>query len=356
MGMAVIASLIFFLYAKKLFYRSQEIALKNKEEVIPFNRNIVAGVIAGIIVIALDRVITKWVTNPPTPDFSSIQNFLFSIIGIVVVAVLVASFLLWITSYLIYRGLEGITEQKKERIESSNNIESPIKFTLKSMIKDVDLSYLKKLNPFSKSYFTQIILPLILFAVAIIIAQYHFSASIQNSIELSEESINETYWLTSPVVLDVKHSYDLDEGRLYINATNTHPIRNTGVVYLYKLEDNPFKPEMINEKGIGPGETINYSLTITSRYENITFTCNPNEYGGFDFSFPSSKVYYVFKDISISYKIGCDNCPPDGFIRRVPDFGSIESIFTLTSKCVEAVSIPVFGWLDYKLEDIKINK
>src|SRR3989344_5077447 len=210
MGMAVIASLIFFLYAKKFFYRSQEIALKNKEEVIPFNRNIVAGVIAGIIVIALDRVITKWVTNPPTPDFSSIQNFRCSIIGIVVVAVLVASFLLWITSYLIYRGLEGITEQKKERIESSNNIESPIKFTLKSMIKDVDLSYLKKLNPFSKSYFTQIILPLILFAVAIIIAQYHFSASIQNSIQLSEESINETYWLMSPVVLDVKHSYDLD--------------------------------------------------------------------------------------------------------------------------------------------------
>lgn len=175
--------------------------------------------------------------------------------------------------------------------------------------------------------------------------------SFENSLKLTEESINQTFIMTSPVILQAKDTINKSEGRWYINITNTHPTKETGKVYLYKLEINPDKPSMALDHYLKPGESDVFSLTIKSKEKNISFNKNLESFG-FSGTLPASKVYYVNEHVSLSVKITCDNCPSQGIILRVPDFNAIPMQMGITNKGIQRISIDTYEWLDYKLEDI----
>ena len=178
--------------------------------------------------------------------------------------------------------------------------------------------------------------------------------SFVDTLKLTEESLNKTFLMTTPVILQVNSTVDENEGRWYINVTNTHPTKETGKVYLYKLELNPDKPSMALDRSLKPGDSEVFSLTIKSKKENITFSQNI-EPRGFSWTPPSSEAYYVNEHVSISVRITCDACSSQGVLLRVPDFGSILMEFVMTNKGIQSINMNTYEWLDYKLEDISIN-
>mgnify|MGYP001590649333 CR=1 FL=1 len=109
---ALAIAIILFYFANKFSKRIRRIVSKNKKDTIPFGRSIVAGMISGVIVIALDRIINQWIQNRPTLDTSSLYNFFLSITGVIIISFLMASFLLFIIFYLIQKGVVEITRKK----------------------------------------------------------------------------------------------------------------------------------------------------------------------------------------------------------------------------------------------------
>ncbi len=216
-----------------------------------------------------------------------------------------------------------------------------------------------------KSIINAIIIAVITMLIGFFISYIFFLGGVRTSIELSEksfedslklteESINQTFLMTSSVILQTNDTINESEGRWYINITNTHPTKETGRVYLYKLEINPDKPSMALDHSLKPGESDIFSLTIKSEEKNISFNQNLEPFG-FSWTLPASKVYYVNEHVSISVKITCDNCPSQGIILRVPDFNAISMQIGMTNKGIQSISINTYEWLDYKLEDIMIG-
>ena len=179
--------------------------------------------------------------------------------------------------------------------------------------------------------------------------------SFTDSLKLTEESLNETFWMTSPVILQENSTINETEGRWYINITNVHPIKETGKVYLYKLEINPNKPSMALDNSLKPGESKQFSLTIKTKEENISFKQNIEPFG-FSWTVPISKVYYINDHISISVRISCDACSPQGIILRVPDFSAIQIKNIMINKSINSMSINTYEWLDYELKDIILEE
>ena len=159
------------------------------------------------------------------------------------------------------------------------------------------------------------------------------------------------YLKSIPVPLEIRHSIDIKEGRLYINVTNKHPFKNSGEVYLYKLELDPNRPAQFKESGIRPRETINYSLTIKAEEINVSYLSNRQPYG-FDFTPPTAEIYYAQSHNAITYKITCDNCPSGGYTRRIPCFECVEFNTIINGSGVKAISIYSYRWLDFNLSDI----
>ncbi len=201
------------------------------------------------------------------------------------------------------------------------------------------------LNKADKRFYVGVFLTILSIAIGF----YLTTESTTTSIKLAEESINQTFFMISPVILQANDVVNESEGRWYINITNTHPIKETGKVYLYKLEINPNKPSMALDRSLKPGESDIFSLTIKLEKKNISFNKNLDPFG---FSLPAYKAYYVNEHVSISVKITCDNCPSQGIILRLPDFSAIPMQVGVTNKGVQRISINTFEWLDYKLEDI----
>ena len=190
--------------------------------------------------------------------------------------------------------------------------------------------------------------------IGIFVSFMLFYLQIDQSLKSSEKSFNYTLLSAMPVDLDVKHSYTINgsEGWLYINITNTHPFKRTGEVYLYKLEIDPDKPEMLNETGVGPSESKSYKLAFKSNKINISFESEEP----YTVRIPSSKSQYAAKHASITYKITCDACPPQGIIRRIPSFRSTIYYFDLDvlNGMTNKVSMLIFEWVDYTIKDIKL--
>ncbi len=202
-----------------------------------------------------------------------------------------------------------------------------------------DKGICRKICLFAKSPWMNLI-SLGVAVISIIASGYYFSAGINTSIELAES-----------VLLDINQTYDANSERIYISATNRHPSKRTGTIYLYKLEIDPDKPEQVDEAGLGPGETKNYSLTFRRKYATIKNDPikTPNKRM---LTLPASKAYYVYAHSSISYKLTCDNCPPGGFVRRIPPHESVEFCTSFTPEGFTSSKLPVYEWVDYHLEDI----
>jgi len=180
----------------------------------------------------------------------------------------------------------------------------------------------------------------------------------KRSLQLSEESLNITYWLTSPVILKVNHTVKIinNSGEILINVTNTHPLKDTGAIYIYRLEMNPNRPFTI-EKNLEPNESRLYHLYFKTKEEGIKSTVNFTPYGTKG-EIPAGKLYLIQEHVSISYKISCDNCPSQGVIRREPPFSTFFVGFKLTNiggKSVPEYTIDIYEWVDCELKEILRN-
>lgn len=109
---ALFLSLTLFYFVNKFSKRIKKHVSENRKETIPFGISIVSGMISGVIVIVLDRIINQFVKNPVHLDTSSIYNMLLSITGIVIIALLTTSILLWTIFYLIQKGVVGLSNMK----------------------------------------------------------------------------------------------------------------------------------------------------------------------------------------------------------------------------------------------------
>jgi len=111
-GIILIVSLIFTHFVRKNFDKIQSLVKKNQKEATHYGRSIVTGLVAGTIVIALDKILTHSINNKPNLDLSSLSNFVASLIGIILFAFFIASLLLLIVSYLLRGGLDATTGKK----------------------------------------------------------------------------------------------------------------------------------------------------------------------------------------------------------------------------------------------------
>ncbi len=162
---------------------------------------------------------------------------------------------------------------------------------------------------------------------------------IQKSIDISEQSLNDTFWLTSPVTLDINYTYDDKKGVMKINITNTHSRKGTGAISLYRLEVNPNTPYVVIEEGLSPYSSTNLSLLYEVSRKNLS------TFNGPSFLLPSNVSF----NETISFKIVCDNCPSNGYIRRLPPFKISVYMVTLNPNNGKTdVAIPKYRWLDYQ--------
>jgi len=118
MGGALVISTVFLIFANRYQEKIQLLVKQKKNISLNYGRSILTGLVSGVIVLTLDKVITKWVTNPPSLDFSSLYNFFASLAGNILVSLFVGSFLILIIFYTIHRGLE-VSVRKKESIKKS---------------------------------------------------------------------------------------------------------------------------------------------------------------------------------------------------------------------------------------------
>jgi hypothetical protein len=79
-----------------------------------YYHDIIIGVVSGMIVVTVDRIITNSVNNPPRIDFSSVWSTIGSLIGVFLVVVFVSAFLVISIMYLLYVGVKGISRAKIE--------------------------------------------------------------------------------------------------------------------------------------------------------------------------------------------------------------------------------------------------
>ena len=151
--------------------------------------------------------------------------------------------------------------------------------------------------------------------------------------------------------LNITHQIDEKNGRLNIFVKNTASRKETGAINFYRLEISDSKPHMQLES-LKPGENITFGLEINVNYtipqSGIKWPLLAN------FQLPAYKLYFITEKTSISYKITCDNCYPQGVIKRIPEFSAIESFIIIgPNYSYIKGSIPTYSWKTFSLEDLK---
>lgn len=169
----------------------------------------------------------------------------------------------------------------------------------------------------------------------------------QKNLQLTEDELNSTLWMTTPVNLNVTHELDDSAGRLNITVQNKHPSKNTGEIQLYRLNVDPNIPFMIFEEGLKPGEQHNFSLTFyvdckeTPLKGDIRSLIKIN-------SSVYAKAYHSTRTDTLAYKITCDSCSPQGIVRSIPKSDDTLFSFALTSKNY-SVCVPIYFWENLRL-------
>lgn len=209
-----------------------------------------------------------------------------------------------------------------------------------------------------KQYFV-FFLPIFL---SLAIAQFYFVAGVQNDVQSARQELNSTFWLTAPVVLSINQTYDEGTNILNITYENTHPLKDTGEIQFYRLNIDPFKPLEV-EPSLGPGETSSIALPVHSAcidtakslglYNSVTV--NSDAY---------AKSYYATNAETTTYKITCDNCASQGFVRRYPKYREVKyatTVRNINGSLDMSICTLLFYWEDYSKEDLlalsnKLNK
>lgn len=152
--------------------------------------------------------------------------------------------------------------------------------------------------------------------------------------------------------LNVTHQIDEENGRLKIFIKNTASKKETGTINFYRLEISDSKPHM-QLKSLKPGENITLDLSIKISEKNYTIRSEKGEWPLLtSFQIPAHKLYFITEKTSISYKITCDNCYPQGIIKRIPDWQEIISRISIDANYTIRGSVPIYSWITYNLSDL----
>lgn len=204
-----------------------------------------------------------------------------------------------------------------------------------------------------KKYDFKFWIPLLLTVFSIIIAFYLSTENTETSIKLAEESLNRTFYMTSPVILNATNFVNATEGRWYINVTNTHPFKETGQLFFYRLELDPHRPFMVVNQSLYPGESRVFSTEIKQNYREIRLNSSSNNS---KIPILIGKYYYVLDHASITSKISCYNCESQGIVLKLPEYSKFSIGFKITENgTFEDVGIVGYDWYDVKPEEIFIN-
>lgn len=78
-----------------------------------YGKNVVAGIVSGIIVVLIDRGITAAFKNPPSIDYTSFWTILVSGSAAFIVLAFEVGLILLLVVWIINRGLSGLARKKK---------------------------------------------------------------------------------------------------------------------------------------------------------------------------------------------------------------------------------------------------
>jgi len=156
--------------------------------------------------------------------------------------------------------------------------------------------------------------------------------------------------------LNVTHQIDEEKGILNIFIKNTAKLKETGTINFYRLEISDSKPHLQLDS-LKPGENTTLNISIKVDEKNYTL---PSEKGELPlltrfikFRIPRYKLYFITEKTSISYRITCDNCYPQGITKRIPEWQSIKGYeFSIDENYSIRGFIPTYSWTTYSLKDL----
>ena len=95
-----------------IYFKKIRVIHKDKPNSLDYSKSISIGLISGVMVIVLDRVINLAVNNLPKLDTSSFYALFGSIIGILLIIIFLSTFLLFAILYLYHLGLSSFHKKK----------------------------------------------------------------------------------------------------------------------------------------------------------------------------------------------------------------------------------------------------
>jgi len=145
-------------------------------------------------------------------------------------------------------------------------------------------------------------------------------------------------------------------GRLQVYIENQALLKPTGTINFFRLNINPSIPHM-QVDSLDPGENITFDTDIKISNKNYPFKEDKAPPGALSrYGIPIDKLYFIMEEISISYKITCDNCQSQGILRRIPELGKIETGIILNQITGEQYgSLKIYSWTTYSEEDLGIK-
>jgi len=143
-------------------------------------------------------------------------------------------------------------------------------------------------------------------------------------------------------------------GRLQIYVKNNALFKPTGEINFFRMDINPSIPHM-QVDSLDPGENITFDTDIKIFEKNYTFQREKSLPGALSrYGIPAHKLYFIMEEISLSYRITCDNCHSQGILKRIPELGSVETSFTLNQLTGEMFGVlKIYNWTTYSLEDLE---
>lgn len=168
-------------------------------------------------------------------------------------------------------------------------------------------------------------------------------------------------WFALPTQLEVSYTLNETEQSLFLNIRNKEPfLKETGTINLYRLDITDSKPHIQLDSLLPNQKHENLRLRVNFGEVEINMTESRNETFGYTQCLLNRTEYYFLTEAtSISFKVSCDNCPPQGYFTRIPPYekGPPQKIKipfsydTNTKTC--SYIVPTYSWLELKLEDVK---
>jgi len=167
-------------------------------------------------------------------------------------------------------------------------------------------------------------------------------------------SIWATFYFSSPINFEIWDNVSEDQERLVIYGRNNDLFRSPGVINLYRLEVSDSKPhiQLQNNRSFKRGiEKMLFNLSINIGEEEIP-TQTPECKQCVTIPYPN--LYFLTEKTSISYKITCDKCTPQGVVRRIPEFQMTPFSLSLDwiYKEFGDIIVPTYSWVEVELEDL----